>query len=440
MLKGIEKDVPFDSGTAEQLIAACEAVASLIDGQRGSRSSWQAMALTDFRGRFSEIFRQNGHTEAADASELAGRLREVAQGARRLKEEAEKEQRRRQVAREWEREQEDRNILQEAWDDVFGSEPPPVGPAAEPPTIPVAPPRSGQRDTPAPGDDRGGMSGTSSARPADLRSFARNSRQANDGLRGKPGELRRAYHDFQARCRWGTLSADGVFTGFDCYLRANDEDERWISIIADAFARAGGVGEVSTVANSALTASLRAHGVAAQRQDLSIDPPTAYGNPPTTGYANDPVNTSTGNFIENEVDLGFAELSQTLSLRRTHNSCSDRVGAFGPGWGSWAEARLTIDVDGARVALPDGREVVFPRHGDGWGRALGENLWLGPTGRDGPGEHDGLTMTVTGGTHWDFGPGGRLRRTWSGPGSTVWFHHDGDRLTRMEHECGRAIG
>ncbi len=139
MLKGIEKDVPFDSGTAEQLIAACEAVASLIDGQRGSRSSWQAMALTDFRGRFSEIFRQNGHTEAADASELAGRLREVAQGARRLKEEAEKEQRRRQVAREWEREQEDRNILQEAWDDVFGSEPPPVGPAAEPPTIPGRP-------------------------------------------------------------------------------------------------------------------------------------------------------------------------------------------------------------------------------------------------------------------------------------------------------------
>ena len=130
-------------------------MASLIDG-----AAWVTVVVAGdgadgLPGPILRDLPQNGHTEAADASELAGRLREVARGARRLKEEAEKEQRRRQVAREWEREQEDRNILQEAWDDVFGSEPPPVGPAAEPSTIPVAPPRSGQRDTPAPGDDRG---------------------------------------------------------------------------------------------------------------------------------------------------------------------------------------------------------------------------------------------------------------------------------------------
>ena len=50
-------------------------------------------------------------------------------------------------------------------------------------------------------------------------------------------------------------------------------------------------------------ATLQAAGVDATRQDIVIDPPTAYGSPPTTGYADDPVNTATGNFLENEVDL-----------------------------------------------------------------------------------------------------------------------------------------
>ena len=167
-----------------------------------------------------------------------------------------------------------------------------------------------------------------------------------------------------------------VFTGFDKYLTANEEDVRWATLVADAFAAAGGEGAVSTVSNSALMATLQAAGVSATRQDIVIDPPTAYGSPPTTGYANDPVNTATGNFLENEVDLSFPGGAASLALTRTYNSFDPEAGAFGPGWSSWTEAGLALDDEAARMTLPDGRVVVFPRLGAGWDRATGENLWL----------------------------------------------------------------
>ncbi|WP_425432045.1 DUF6531 domain-containing protein [Kocuria massiliensis] len=36
-----------------------------------------------------------------------------------------------------------------------------------------------------------------------------------------------------------------------------------------------------------------------------MNSPQVKGHPPTSGYADDPVNTATGNFIEPETDLEF---------------------------------------------------------------------------------------------------------------------------------------
>jgi len=408
-LGAIEEDVPFDNGVADRLIAVCDGAASTVSGQSGSRASWQATAAKDFKGHFADLFRDNQSTARADAAELAARLREVATGARRLKEEAAKEQQRREVARAWKKEHDDRNLLEKGWDSVFGEDAPPVGPPAEPVHIPVSPPQSGPRQTPAPGSGGGSGGGTSSARPEDLRTFATGSRGANDALRSRPGTLRSAYHDFQASCRWGTLSAEGVFTGFDKYLAANDEDVRWADTVAEAFARAGGVGHVSTLANSAIMAALRAAGVDATRDDIVIDPPTAYGNPPTTGYADDPVNTSTGNFLENESDLAFTGATSHLALRRTYNSFNPHTGAFGPGWSSITEARLDLTDDAARLTHPDGRVTLFPRLGEGWDRATGENMWLEQTSDEGLGGGDGvLRVTDNDGRWWDHSPAGDL--------------------------------
>ena len=172
-LSGIEEDVPFDDGAADRLITVCDGAATVITGQAASRRAWQATAAKDFKGHFADLFRDNQTTAHSDATELAGALRLMATGARRLKEEARKEQQRRETARAWKKEQEDRNWMEKGWDSVFGPESPPFGPAAEPVHLDAPTPPSGHRQTPAPGSGGGGGGGgTSSARPEDLRTFA----------------------------------------------------------------------------------------------------------------------------------------------------------------------------------------------------------------------------------------------------------------------------
>ena len=60
---------------------------------------------------------------------------------------------------------------------------------------------------------------------------------------------------------------------------------------------------------------------------------------PTSGYANDPVNVATGNFIEEERDLSVGSVSlvrmynsiAAAGAASTHEGYAAPVGAFGPG-------------------------------------------------------------------------------------------------------------
>ncbi|HEY9290710.1 MAG TPA: DUF6531 domain-containing protein, partial [Microlunatus sp.] len=431
-LGAIDEDVPFDDGVADALIAACDGAAAKIEGQAGSRSSYVATASADFQGYFSRLFASNASVASADGTELAARLRQVATGARRLKSEAAKEQQRRQTARDWKREQDNRNIFEKGVDWAFGEDDPPVGPPAAEPTIPVSAAPTGHRETPSPGSG-GGSDATSAARPSDLRSFASGSAELNQALSGLPSSLRAKYSDFAESCRWGRLSASSVFTGFDKWLSANDNDVSWAGTIAAAFDAAGGSGSVNSVANSALAAALNAAGVNATRQDLTIDPPQAYGHPPTTGYAMDPVNTSTGNFVETETDLGFSGAAAGLTLQRTYNSADQDSGAFGRGWTSVVESRIELSDEGASVVLPDGRRIPFARLGSGWDRADGENLWL-------TAEDDSLVMSDNDGRRWEFSRAGVWRSSSRGAGTRVSAVRDAaGRLVRLAHERGRFI-
>ncbi|GAA1496879.1 DUF6531 domain-containing protein [Paeniglutamicibacter kerguelensis] len=445
--------VKFDYGTADALISAFTAAAAAIEAQAGSRSSFVATAGTEFKGRFSQLFADNARVASADAMELSDRLREVATGARRLKEEAHAESERRRLAREWKQRRDEReaNWLDSAVDWFIGAEDPPVGPPANEIKIVTAAPRSGVRQTPAPGNGGGGGGGVSAARPSDLRSFATGSATLNAELSGKPGALRGNLADFAARCTHGSLSADGVVTGFERWLTANDQDVSWAKTIADAFAAAGGEGNVSQVSDAALLAALASQGIGAERQDLTIDLPQTLGAPPTTGYSNDPVNTSTGNFLETEVDLGFAGAASSLSAARTYNSMDERVGVFGPGWASVFETRLELDDEGASLVLADGRHVRFPRLGAGWDRAAGESFWLNsetPAG-SGPSDEAGqnasalsevLVASNNAGSRWVFTPAGTWLSADAGPGTSVSVHRDAaGAVAELVHEHGRRV-
>lgn len=432
-LHGIENDVTFDFGAAEELATRADLAATGVDGTVGGRNFWTTHAMAEFRGHFSELFEANSTTANTDAGELADALRLVAEAARRLKEEAEKENERRRIAREWKAEQDARSDFHEGWDDFWGSgEDPPVGPPADPQILDVPAGPNGVRQTPAPGAGGGSGGGTSSVRPSDLRGFVTWVGNVNLTRRNDLATTRSAYHDFVAGCGWGTLEAEGVLTGFSVWLDANDNDEQWARTVADAFEAAGSEGDVVTLSNSALSAALQSAGVDASRQDLTIPAPAAVGNPGTSGYADDPVNTATGNFVENEVDLAFPGGCSALALTRTYNSLTDTAGAFGPGWSSWTESRVRFDDATAVLVLHDGREIHFPRLGGGWDRATGESLWLTRT-------DDELVVSGNDGTRWELTGEGTLLAVRRPAGDRVLLDHDGGRLVRLRHDRGRHV-
>ncbi|WP_246355356.1 DUF6531 domain-containing protein [Nocardioides ungokensis] len=104
--------------------------------------------------------------------------------------------------------------------------------------------------------------------------------------------------------------------------------------------------------------------------------------------------------MENESDLAFTDATSHLALTRTYNSFNPDTGAFGPGWSSITEARLDLTDDAARLTHPDGRVTLFPRLGNGWDRATGQNMWLEQTtgeGLGGPTAFSGSRTTTAGG-------------------------------------------
>src|SRR3954462_15683485 len=274
--------------------------------------------------------------------------------------------------------------------------------------------------------------GTSSARPDDLDRFAARSRGADDPLRGHDKRLRSDYASFLDGTEWGVLDIHSLLAGFGSFIDYNEIDAKWGAKIAAAFRHAGGDGSIKTLPDSAIHASLKAAGLLGGRAHVTFDDPVAYGMPPTTGYANDPVNTASGNFVELENDLPFTGLARGLRIARVYNSRSDRIGAFGLGWSSWAGARLRPRPDGAEYEGPDGQRALFPRMGSGHGRVVGLNAFAEPLA-------DGLALRWFDGQRWEFDDAGLPLRCDQGPGTEVRFRHDDGRLVELAHAGGRRL-
>jgi len=274
--------------------------------------------------------------------------------------------------------------------------------------------------------------GTSSARPDNLEDFAKRSHHADHELQSALQRLVASYNAFVVENEWGVLDANSLLTAFGRYLRGNDFTARWVAGIAAAFRAAGGSGAIARLPDAAIKASLRAAGLDHARHSVTFDKPVAYGSPPT-GYTDDPINTATGNFVEIESDLVCGGLVDGLSFDRTYNSRSDRVGAFGRGWASWATTRLVPRPDGVEYAGPDGQEALFPRLGDGYGRVVGVEALVEPL-------ESGLALSWFDGRRWEFDEAGRPVSTSRGPGTEVRLAHDADgRLAELAHAGGKHV-
>ncbi|MEA2224689.1 MAG: hypothetical protein QOH83_3065 [Solirubrobacteraceae bacterium] len=275
--------------------------------------------------------------------------------------------------------------------------------------------------------------GTSSARPDNLEDFAKRSHHADRELQSALQKLIGSYNAFLGENEWGVLDANSLLSAFGRYLEGNDFTARWVAGIAAAFRAAGGSGAIARLPDAAIKASLRAAGLDHARHSVTFDKPVAYGSPPTTGYTDDPINTATGNFVEIEHDLVCGGLVDGLSFDRTYNSRSDRVGAFGRGWASWATSRLVPRPDGVEYAGPDGQEALFPRMGDGYGRVVGVEALVEPL-------ESGLALRWFDGRRWEFDEAGRPVRMSRGPGTEIRFTHDaGGRLVELAHGGGKHV-
>ena len=251
----------------------------------------------------------------------------------------------------------------------------------------LAAPSNRPRQTPG---RRGGGSGgggggdlVGPARRACAR-FATGSQGANDSLRPRAGAPRADYADFRRRCRWGTLDAVGRLHRL---RRLADGERQRRRVGHDRGRTRSRPPAVRARSRPCPTAPsrrrCRPHHVDVSRQDLAIDAAAgATALPPTTGYADDPVNTATGNFLEVETDLAFPGAASALDARPHATTPSDRrpAHAFGPGWSSVGDAGLTSTRPGrpapAALSCPTAARSTSPASARAGTGRVGESLWL----------------------------------------------------------------
>ena len=380
-------DVEFDDATSDALASACRnAARDLRDKVPGQRTKADT-AMVEFKGYFSKLYDNNINTAVDNGKDIATVLDQLAKVVDNLKEAAHKEQKIREDARHYE---DDWFGLRKSWDDFWGSAPKLPDPYIPDTTIDTT--QVGQREHPTPGAPGGGSgstSGTSSAKPSDLRESAKTSHQLFEDFRNVPGDIRAKAANFKEKCKWGTIDCENLLTTFDKWNNANDQEDKWATTIADEFAKAGSENTVNTVSNAALQAALDNKSIKSSREDLKVPAPSVVGQPTSSGYANDPVNVATGNFIEEEIDIAFSNLASSCAVTRMYNSLAVHgngddlpplAGVFGPGWSSNLDTVLNFSDEGATWIMPDGRHLFFARAGEGFARVETDPYWLTRTG------------------------------------------------------------
>jgi hypothetical protein len=147
------EDVPFAWEAASTLRRSFLRAASELEQQIPRRTSYAALALRDWRGRYADEFEgQHMAVTRGDAHRIAAECRRCAAMLDQLAQQAREEQQRRELARAWklehdawEREQADRDVVEKIGDLLGGDDEP------KPPDLPEITPHPLVADAPAVG-------------------------------------------------------------------------------------------------------------------------------------------------------------------------------------------------------------------------------------------------------------------------------------------------
>ena len=378
-------DLKFDDATADALMKVCRDAASALEEKIPAQKTAADTALQEFKGHFSEVYKRNIEVAVDNGTAIAGRLRQFADGVQKLKDSAARERENRRKMRDYEENTPEvvKGAIEWAgWGPKVDHE--------EAPTFNTDAPEAAKREHPAPAANAGNPSDTSSARPSDLRSSSTVSQSLHDDFQTTPNSIRAKAADFKDKCQWGTADCEPILQPFEAWITANESEAKWAQVVADAFATAGSEHEINKLSNQTIQQYLESHGVANyNREDLKVPAASLEGRATSSGYANDPVNVATGNFIEEEIDIAFSNFASSCAVTRMYNSLAVHgngddlpplAGVFGPGWSSNLDTVLNFSDEGATWIMPDGRHLFFARAGEGFARVETDPYWLTRTG------------------------------------------------------------
>ncbi|PYY51780.1 hypothetical protein [Curtobacterium sp. MCBD17_023] len=254
--------VEFDDAAAGALIRAAQSADGAFTGQSGARRGAVETAMQEFRGGYAELFRTASVTESSERGRLARAMDDLAQQVERAKQQAAEENRRLDEVRAWEGREADRDERRRTQplgpvvsdiEELF--DPRPSEPAVRPSTISVAFTASQRTRT-----SSGNASGTSSAKPDALRSFATQSRSCNTTMRQHLEEVADAWTRFTSSSSWVPVGGSGFLDNGSRFVDENEADVTWMEHVAAAFEHAGSGTLTNHALDLAVAASLTTQG------------------------------------------------------------------------------------------------------------------------------------------------------------------------------------
>ena len=427
----LERDVEFDFNHADILLSIFRYLKRKLEIQLPERQRYIGIAQREFKGHFARVFDQNCKYSISECKNLITALGDAAADLQKYTDAAHQENENRKKFREamanWEEEKkkirdnieyENRGQLISLRKDPSAYYPPQPQPNLdnEGPKFderaPIIKSRNTGRNAEVIGRNRThraekrardaaqDATETTSAIPGNLVTFAQKNSKSDQRIAELYSNITKSYSSFAEHTSWGVFDAVSLFNSIAKWVDANQSDVRWILTVAEAFATAGSQGMLGPIYSEAdfldypqylntgyIRNYLKEQKISTDRPSIDVSRATITGAVYSAGYALDPVNVATGNFIEHECDLSFehAPAASLIKLERMYNSVAVTYpeeapsGIFGLGWSSTLDTQLTLSNTGAVWHTPDGRTLAFPRMGDGFGRVPSESYWLSKT-------------------------------------------------------------
>ena len=376
----VKEKVQFSDADSDTLRSALDAAAEHLETQQSKRTGDFYTATTNFTGKYSEDFATIHNQLKTNATNVASMLRYAAKLVDYVKDCAHVENRNCDKAREWD----DKSWWQGVQDWWNDKDSPDYEKNPDKPAAPAAPATTA--DTPTTSVIIGNGEGMSSAMPENLKTYTDNATTCESDATGKYNAITSALAAYQGSCKHGQLDISATVNSLNTWIQQSQQVTTWLSGVAQDFRDAGArSGNPVPLSNAYLDQQMQARGQGKPNiQPIEVNYAEVSGEVPSSGFANDPVNVATGNFIEPETDLVFTGTvsEPTLSLTRMYNSLAvthaDEVpsGVFGLGWFSTLDTHLSFGDEQASWFMPDGRAVFFDREGEGFARAAREPWWL----------------------------------------------------------------